>query len=116
MNAENLVTRLEISQRIAKLGVTKPSLFYWLDKDNLIYRKTHNCCGCIPAYTAGEIGWILPNDPRIHDAFVACKVGQRLGGSHTVSMIRDPDFLADMLCWLLENGKLTLEECNGNKT
>lgn len=72
MNLPHLVTSLELSKRLKELGVKQDSLFYWNEvKDPggrwswVIETKPMSMKGAdgnsFSAYTAGELGEMLPN-------------------------------------------------------
>lgn len=70
VNSENQVCSLELSKRLKELGVKQESLFCWTTNLDLEFLPTNirNNDICIAAFTAAELGEILPNRITVPDA------------------------------------------------
>lgn len=115
----------ESGAKLQALGVTVPSYFVHREFQSLpdsgsegagvVVRRSDEHGGWYsqkPAWTVGELGEMLPNSEIIYHTFVACKGSEMIGRSHAVSMLRSPDFLCEMLIWLITEGHVTVEKIN----
>jgi len=74
MKLENQVTSLELAKKLKELGVKQESLFYYrfatdghTNKTDLNYGESHkdnDYASCVSAYTAAELGELLPTEEK----------------------------------------------------
>lgn len=123
MKLENQVVSLELAQKLRELGVKQESFAYWVgDKTYDVHGESHRdyhlhyigfCTGGISAYTAGELGEMLPVWTTTHifsDDAEEGKYAVECIGTHTGQFYAntEADARAEMLIYLLENKLITL--------
>lgn len=126
MEIEKQVCSLENSKRLKELGVVRESLFFWeLNKANKYFKgkvtfgdpSLENSWAIpFPAYTVAELGEMLPEGLIV---FSSGSNGWEVefwvqDCEHEVVDKSEADARALMLIWLLETGRITKDEVNGN--
>jgi hypothetical protein len=126
MKLENQVASLGPSKKLAELGVRSvDSLFFYMDcggMNYLRYRDTTNVNPLdtlYPAYTVAELGEMFSLSSMIGDdemnlllAFDIATGNHFQSITQAIELMRDPDKLALMLIYLIEHGRVTVEEIN----
>lgn len=123
-NLENKVVSLELSKKLKAVGVPQKSVFVHVPD----FDKSDNCIGsrielndggwdsvCISAFLSSELGEMLWNAfeatswKLIYVAYGEV-TGHRgtswIGELGVVNLMRHPDFSAELLLWLINNGHL----------
>lgn len=126
MKLEKQACSREPAQKLVELGVTVPSYFShaMLGRtgpfiiDSIAIPKSKLTL-IAPAWTVAELGEMLSivEGPDIQDALSVLIAHQGLL-SHAdvkdalISMLRNPDLCAKVLIWLIDNGRVMVEELN----
>jgi hypothetical protein len=116
---ENQVCSPELSKRLKELGVNQQSLFAWVktaegpdDYKYLAYRPDGLWVDEISAFTAGELGEMLPiwfhSRKRENDDWVCRVMEVRTNKNHHSFGKTEADARAKMLIYLLENKLMEL--------
>lgn len=126
MTPEQLCTSYLLSSRLYDLGVRAETCFYWdieqcLDMPNREFRKMiqEDTIFRLPAYTASELGEILPSRLNMERFFYCWKDDRNMWRVHytqwgqlTPYMIEkfnsEADARAKMLIYLIENKLITV--------
>lgn len=126
MTLETLVCSLPLAKKLRELGVPQKSVFYWdyiSDDGNTGILLENDESDGISAFTAGELGEMLPQTVDQEDEFSPyflnihqCTIprgrcwqvryGTGKDGDNTISITRDTlaDSFATMLIYLIEKG------------
>ena len=129
MKLEQMVCSLENADRLQELGVTRESYFARCDYGyggsgpmiSLVFARAPNALpkGTHNAYTVAELGEMLPISGWSLQGYFCNALGKP-GHLDTeswfvdrlVEALRNPDILATVSIWLLENNYVTTDEIN----
>lgn len=110
MPITNHVTSLELSTKLEQLGVPQKSIYFWTNQPQIdavfVHEGPGKNLGDVSAYLTSELGEFIGNALENGEDK---DLPEELQPT-TFQDIWNPDYLAKLLIWLLENHLISVEE------